>query len=96
MNLKSQLLREVHIKSIMMSSCPLLQKIKIVEDEEEAEFSSQSIRIEESLLGVTPSLVAPEVYEISDISSPHMADPEEYIRISIIEENIFFHLCKIL
>ena len=31
---------------------------QIVEDEEEAKFSSQSIRIEESLLGVTPSLAA--------------------------------------
>ena len=32
---------------------------KIVEDEEEAKFSLQSIRIEESLLGVTPYPVAP-------------------------------------
>ena len=48
---------------------------KIVEDEEEVEFSSQSIRIEESLLGVTPSPTAPEVYEIFDISSHHMSDP---------------------
>ena len=60
-------------------------------DEEEAESSSQSIQIEESLLGVTPSLIAPEVYEIFDISSPHMADLEEDIRISTIEENISFH-----
>ena len=58
---------------------------KIVEDVEEAEFSLQSIRIEESLLGVNPSPAAPEVYEISDISSPHMDDPEEDIRISIFE-----------
>ena len=48
---------------------------QIVEDEEEAEFSLQSIRIEESVLGVTTSPVAPEVYEIFDISYPHMADP---------------------
>ena len=58
---------------------------EFVQDEEEAKSSSQSIRIEESLLGVTPSPAAPEVYEISDISSPHMADPEEYIRISVFE-----------
>ena len=35
---------------------------------------------------MTPSPVAPEVYEISDISSPHMADPEEEIQISVCEE----------
>ena len=39
---------------------------EFVQDEEEAESSTQSIQIEESLLGVTPS-VAPEVYEIYDI-----------------------------
>ena len=50
---------------------------EVVQDEEEAGSSSQSIRIEESLLGVTPSPTAPEVYEISDISSPHMDDPKE-------------------
>ena len=38
---------------------------KIVEDEEEAYFSLQSIRMEETILEVTPSLAAPEVYEIS-------------------------------
>ena len=48
-----------------------------IEDEEEAEFSSQSIRIEESLLGVTPSPDAPEVQEISHISYSHMDDIEE-------------------
>ena len=37
---------------------------QIVEDEEEADFSLQSIWMEESLLGVTPSLTAPEVYDI--------------------------------
>ena len=40
---------------------------------------------------MTPSLAAPEVYEISNISSPHMEDPEEDIQISIVEENISFH-----
>ena len=49
---------------------------EVVQYEEEAKSSSQSIRIEESLLGVTPSPVALEVYEISDISSPHMDDLE--------------------
>ena len=49
---------------------------QIVEDEEEAEFSLQSIRIEESLLRVTPSPAAPEVYEIPNISFSHMADPK--------------------
>jgi len=64
---------------------------EVVQDEEEVESSSQSIRIEESLLGVTPSPAAPEVYEISDISTPHMADPKEDIRISVVEENLSFH-----
>ena len=58
---------------------------EFVQDEEEAESSSQSIRIEESLLGVTPSPAAPELYEISDISSPHMADTKEDILISSVE-----------
>ena len=40
---------------------------------------------------MTPSPVAPEVYEISDISSPYMANTEEDIRISVVEENISFH-----
>ena len=52
---------------------------EVVQDEEEVESSSQSIRIEESLLGMTPSLVAPEVNEIYDISSSHIYDPEEDI-----------------
>ena len=60
---------------------PSPTKNQIVEDEEEAEFSSQPIRIGESLLGVTPSPTAPEVYEISDISSTHMVDPKEDIQI---------------
>ena len=32
---------------------------EFVQDEEEAEYSSQSIQIQESLLGVTPSPAAP-------------------------------------
>ena len=52
---------------------------EVVQDEEEVESSTQSIRTEESLLGVTPSPAAMEVYEISDISYPHMANPEEDI-----------------
>ena len=58
---------------------------QIVEDEEEVEFSLQSIRIEENLLGVTPSPTAPKFYEISDISYSHMDDIEEKIQISDIE-----------
>ena len=38
-----------------------------------------------------PSPVAPEFYEIYDISSSHMADIEEYIWISIIEEKFSIH-----
>ena len=58
---------------------------QIVEYKEEEIFSSQSIWIEESLLRVTPSLATPEFYEIYDISSSHMFDPEEYIQISFFE-----------
>ena len=58
---------------------------EVVQDEEEAQSSTQSIRIEESLLGVTPSPVALEVYDISYISYSHKADPKEDIRISNIE-----------
>ena len=49
---------------------------EVVQDEEEAESSTQSIRIEESLLAVTPSPDAPEVCEIYDISYPHMEETE--------------------
>ena len=42
---------------------------EVVQDEEEVEASTQSIRIEDSLHVVTPSPDAPEVHEISDISS---------------------------
>ena len=49
---------------------------KMVKDEEEAQFSLQSIRIEERLLGVTPSPAAPKVYEIYNISYLHMDDPK--------------------
>ena len=54
---------------------------QIDEDEEEAHFFLQSIRMEESLLEVNPSPAATELYEIPDISPPHMADPEEDIQI---------------
>ena len=64
---------------------------EVVQDEEEAESSTQSIWIEESLLAVTPSPDATEVCEISDISSSHIVDPEEDIWISIIEEKLSFH-----
>ena len=49
---------------------------QVVQDKEKAKSSTQSIRIEESLLGVAPSPAASEVYEISDISSSHIANPE--------------------
>ena len=52
---------------------------EVVQDEEEAESSTQSIRIEESLLAVTPSPDAPEVCEISNTSYSHMVDIEEDI-----------------
>ena len=48
---------------------------EVVQDEEEVESSIQSIQIEESLLGVTPSPAGMKFYEIFDISSPHMLDP---------------------
>ena len=49
---------------------------EVVQDEDEAESSTQSIRIEDSLHVVTPSPNPPEVYEISDISSPNMDEIE--------------------
>ena len=45
---------------------------EVVQDEDKAESSTHSIRIEESLHAVTPSPDAPEVHEISDISSPNI------------------------
>ena len=71
------------IRVFYLKFLPSTLSDEVVQDEEEAESYSQSIWIEEILLGVTPSLAAPEVSEISDISSPHMADPEEDICISI-------------
>ena len=53
---------------------------EVVQGEEEAKASTQSIRIEDSLLAVTPSPDAPEVYEISNISSPDMDETEEDIQ----------------
>ena len=49
---------------------------EVVQDEYEAESSTQSIRIEESLHAVTPSPDAPEVYEISNISYYHIDYPK--------------------
>ena len=49
---------------------------EVVQDEDEAESSTQSIRIEESLHAVTPSPDAPEVHEISDISYSHIDEIE--------------------
>ena len=50
--------------------------------------------MEESILEVTASPAAPEVYEISDISSPHIDDLEEDIRISVFEEKHSYSLQK--
>ena len=52
---------------------------EVVQDEDEVESSTHSIRIEESLHEVTPSPDAPEVHEISDISSSHISEIEEDI-----------------
>ena len=40
---------------------------------------------------MTPSFATLEVYEIYDMSYSHIVDPEEYIRISVIEEKLSFH-----
>ena len=45
---------------------------EVVQDEDEAESSTHSIRIEESLHAVTPSPDAPKVHEIYDISYSHI------------------------
>ena len=45
---------------------------EVVQAEDEAKSSTHSIQIEESLHAVTPSLDAPEVHEISDITSPQI------------------------
>ena len=52
-----------------------------VEDEEEAKFSSRSIQIEESLLGVNPSPATPEVYEIYEISIRFLSFKQYDLRI---------------
>ena len=52
---------------------------EVVQNEEEAKSSTQSIQIEDSLHAVTPSPNAPEAHEIFDISYSHIADPEEGI-----------------
>ena len=52
---------------------------EVVQDEDEAESSTHSIRIEESLPEVTPSLDASKFHEISDISYSHIAEIEEDI-----------------
>ena len=40
---------------------------------------------------MTPSPVAPEVYEIFDILYSHIDDPEEVIQIFVIEKKCSFH-----
>ena len=58
---------------MIQNSLPQLS-VEVVQDEEVAESSTQSIQIEESLLALTPSPDAPEVCEIYGISSSHMTD----------------------
>ena len=58
---------------------------EVVQYEEEVESSPWSIRIEENLIGVTPSPASMKFYEISDISSSHIYDPKEDIRIYVTE-----------
>ena len=55
-----------HDLDLPVNSCKIACT-KIQNFEEEAEASTQSIRIEDSLLAVIPSLDAPKVYEIYDI-----------------------------
>ena len=50
----------------------------------------QSIQIEDSLHAVTPSPDAPEVHEIFEISSSHISETEEDIRISDIKEKFCY------
>ena len=64
------------------SSCVLPSKVlasifldEVVQYEEEAEYSTQSNRIVESLLVMTPYPVALEVYDIFDILYSHIVDP---------------------
>ena len=52
-------------KNVLYVPSPIAKQV--VQDEEEAESSTQSIQNVESPLAVTPSLIAPEVYEIFDI-----------------------------
>ena len=68
--------RTIIILNIKFSSSILSDEVV---QNEEAESSTQSIQIEDSLLAVTPSPDAPEVHEIYDISSPHISEIEEYI-----------------
>ena len=67
---------------------------EVVQDEEEVEASTQSIRIEDSLHAVTPTPDAPKVHEISDISSSHISETEGDIQISDIEEKCCTLPCK--
>ena len=47
--------------------------VEVVQYEEVAKSSTHSIRTGESILEETPSPIAPEVYEIYDISSSHIS-----------------------
>ena len=80
LEIKASTTRVIHSK---LSATTLSDEV--VQDEDEAKSSTHSIRIEESLHEVTPSPNAPEVHEISDISSSHISETEEDIRIFDIE-----------
>ena len=50
---------------------------EVVQDEDEAKYSTHSTRIEESLHAVNHSPDVLEVHEIFDISYPHISETEE-------------------
>ena len=45
---------------------------------------------------MTPSPIAPEVYEIYDISYSHIDDPEEVIQIYVVEEKLSSHSTQLI
>ena len=69
--------RTIRIINPKISSSTLSNEV--VQDEEEAEASTQSIQIEFSLLAVSPSPNALEVCEIYDSLYPHMSETIEDI-----------------
>ena len=70
---------------------PILSPMNLFKMKKKQNLPHSQLEIEESLLGLTPSPAALEIYEILDISFSHMADPEEDIQIFFIEEKLSFH-----